>query len=293
MLAILGEIEVQLQTGFTALEATLGGEFAEQARIGRKPGLQWVGDKGDEYRLSVRFHQQYCQPTAQWQRLQAACRAHQALAFVLGNGEYLGHFVITTLTGRTLLAHADGIAQCLEVDISLREFTGDLRQPLKPPAMATTLNRKAAGLTPAIGSGTPLSRAMGLARQAQSALATASQAIRVARQMKTDPVAALTRVPGVINSLGEVATPLIQAQPLLAGLEAHFPAASSLTRAAGKVATTASQAKNTLGSLTPGTSQALPGVLDTVAGQVGGAVSTWNDVAPLLSRLTGHLVTRR
>lgn len=130
MLAILGEIEVQLQTGFTALEATLGGEFAEQARIGRKPGLQWVGDKGDEYRLSVRFHQQYCQPTAQWQRLQAACRAHQALAFVLGNGEYLGHFVITTLTGRTLLAHADGIAQCLEVDISLREFTGDLRQPL-------------------------------------------------------------------------------------------------------------------------------------------------------------------
>lgn len=293
MLAILGEIEVQLQTGFTALEATLGSEFAEQARIGRKPGLQWVGDKADEYSLSVRFHQQYCQPTAQWQRLQAACRAHQALAFVLGNGEYLGHFVISTLTCRTLLAQADGIAQCLEVDISLREFTGDLRQPLKPPAIATTLNRKAAGITQAIATGTPLSRAVGLARQAQSALATASHAIRVARQMKADPVAALTRVPRVINSLGEVASPLVQALPMLAGLEAHFPAASSLTRAAGKVATTVSQAKNTLGTLTPGTSQALPGVLDTVAGQVGGAVSTWNDVAPVLSRLTGHLVTRR
>nr|MBA2814848.1 Phage P2 GpU [Candidatus Pantoea persica] len=80
---------------------------------------------------------------------------------------------------------------------------------------------------------------------------------------------------------------------MLAGLEAHFSAASSLTRAAGKVVTTASQAKNTLDTLTPGTSQALPGVLDTVAGQVGGAVSTWNDVAPMLSRLTGHLMTRR
>lgn len=293
MLAILGEIEVQLQTGFTALEGTLGGEFAEQARIGRKPGLQWVGDKGDEYRLSVRFHQQYCQPTAQWQRLQAVCRTHQALAFVLGNGEYLGHFVITTLTGRTLLAHADGFAQCVEVDISLREFTCDMRQPLKPPAMATTLDRKAAGLTRTIATGTPLPRAVGLARQAQSALATASQAIRVARQMKTDPVAALTGVPGVITSLGEVATPLIQAQPLLAGLEAHFPAASHLTRAAGKVATTASEAKNTLSALTPSTGQALPGALDTVAGQMGGALSTWNDVAPVLSRLTSHLVTRR
>jgi phage protein U len=293
MLAILGEIDVQLQTGFTALEVTLGSDFAEQARMGRKPGLQWVGDTLDEYRLSVRFHQQYCQPTAQWQQLQAACRAHQALAFVLGNGEYLGHFVISALTARTVLAHADGIAQCLEVDIVLREFTGDLRQPLKPPAIATTLNRKAAGITRAIATGTPLSRAVGLARQAQSALATASQAIRVARQMKADPVAALTRVPGVINSLSEVASPLIQALPMLSSLEAHFPAASHLTRAAGKVATTAAQAKNTLGTLTPGTGQALPGVLDTVAGQVGGALSTWNDVAPVLSRLTGHLVTRR
>ncbi|QBY42294.1 phage tail protein [Arsenophonus nasoniae] len=156
MFAVLGDIPFQLGTSFDALDGTFGNDFAEQARIGHKPGLQFTGAKLDEYHLILVLHQRYCDPAREWQRLQAASRAHQALAFVLGNGDYKGWFVITDLSLSTQLCSAQGRAQALSVEVTLREYTGDPQKPPKPPAVKgglPNLNQTRQTALPASGLG--------------------------------------------------------------------------------------------------------------------------------------------
>ncbi|WP_291970861.1 phage tail protein [Candidatus Symbiopectobacterium sp.] len=296
MFAVLGDIPFQLGTSFDALDGTFGNDFAEQARIGHKPGLQFTGAKLDEYHLTLVLHQRYCDPAREWQRLQAASRAHQALAFVLGNGDYKGWFVITNLSLSTQLCSAQGSAQALSVEVTLREYTGDPQKPLRPPAVKgglPNLNQTRQAALPASGLGQTLRQAVGFARQAQSALQTASSVIRVARQMKSNPVAALTRVPGVLTSLGDVAAPLAQSQPWLRQLTGTLPDAIPLLRASGEAATMIDHAQDTLRGLAPGESQHLPGALDTVAGLVGNAVTVYQHQSAPLSRLASRIISRR
>ena len=47
MFAVLGDIEFELITYWDGFEATFGVDYAEHARIGGKPGLQFVGDRLD------------------------------------------------------------------------------------------------------------------------------------------------------------------------------------------------------------------------------------------------------
>ncbi|HFV8933106.1 TPA: phage tail protein, partial [Escherichia coli] len=60
MFAVLGDIEFELITYWDGFEATSGVDYAEHARIGSKPGLQFVGDRLDEIQISLVFHQHYC-----------------------------------------------------------------------------------------------------------------------------------------------------------------------------------------------------------------------------------------
>ena len=135
MYAVLGNIEFDLITYFDGLEQRSGSDFAEHGRIGGKPVLQFVGDKLDEIRIDLVLHAAYCQPDEELKKLQAARQQHQALALVLGNGDYKGRFVITELqsTGRQTDRSGDLLA--VEAQLSLREFGGDA--PPKPkPALA-------------------------------------------------------------------------------------------------------------------------------------------------------------
>ncbi|EQU87532.1 phage tail protein, partial [Escherichia coli] len=51
MFAVLGDIEFELITYWDGFEATFGVDYAEHARIGGKPGLQFVGDRLDEIQI--------------------------------------------------------------------------------------------------------------------------------------------------------------------------------------------------------------------------------------------------
>ena len=88
MFAVLGDIEFELITYWDGFEATFGVDYAEHARIGGKPGLQFVGDRLDEIQITLVFHQHYCVPDVELARLRTAMKAHQALALVFGNGDY-------------------------------------------------------------------------------------------------------------------------------------------------------------------------------------------------------------
>lgn len=211
MYAVLGEVEFDLITYFDGMEARFGSDYAEHARIGAKPVLQFVGDKLDEVSISLVFHASYCDPEAELSRLKRAQQAHTSLALVLGNGDYKGRFVITdlTATGR----HTDRMGRLMAVDaqMSLKEFTGKARRPLAPavglsvkpgtmPVNRTPL-AKLADTTKAKQNTGGLSLAV---TQAKSALATTADVLGVVRGLKglagRDPLAVMACLPGVMRN---------------------------------------------------------------------------------------------
>ena len=137
MFAVLGDIEFELITYWDGFEATFGVDYAEHARIEGKPGLQFVGDKLDEIQISLVFHQHYCVPDVELARLRTAMKAHQALALVFGNGDYRGWFVITDVTATSEQTDSTGNVLAVNATASLREYIGDPKNPLQPPAIRT------------------------------------------------------------------------------------------------------------------------------------------------------------
>ncbi|ECI5744487.1 phage tail protein [Salmonella enterica subsp. enterica] len=295
MFALLGNLEFEVLTGPEALDASMGSEFAEQSRIGGKPGLQFTGDKADEYHLTLMWHRQYCDPVRQWQQLNAARLAHQAQAFVTGAGDYLGYFVITDANPTWQMTGGDGQVQAMQVEVTLREFTGDPKNPLKPPAIKSNLSGVAAVARPvpaAGGIGGLVREAVGFARQAQSAMASVSGVIRVASQLKHNPVVAFSRVPGMLAGLGGVTGPLEKAFPALNGLTDALPEASRLVRAASDVVSFTSDAAAQLKGLKVDDLSGLPAVFDNSAALAGRAAGVFNDASPALSRMASRILTR-
>lgn len=123
MFAVLGDIEFELITYWDGFEATFGVDYAEHARIGGKPGLQFVGDRLDEIQITLVFHQHYCVPDVELARLRTAMKAHQALALVFGNGDYRGWFVITDVTATSEQTDSTGNVLAVSATVSLREYT--------------------------------------------------------------------------------------------------------------------------------------------------------------------------
>ncbi|MCU7097924.1 phage tail protein [Salmonella enterica] len=136
MFAVLGDIEFELLVYWDGFDATFGMDYAEHARIEGKPGLQFIGEKLDEVSISLVFHDHYCQPDVELARLRDAMVAHQALALVFGNGDYRGWFVITAISATSEQTDAWGNVQALSATLTLREYIGDPKNPLTPPAVS-------------------------------------------------------------------------------------------------------------------------------------------------------------
>ncbi|HIB1401453.1 TPA: phage tail protein [Salmonella enterica subsp. enterica serovar Muenchen] len=294
MFALLGDIEINTGISPDKLDGTYGSDFAELDRISGKPGLQYIGGKLDEYSWSFVLHFHYCDPASVWNQINAARLAHQALAVVIGT-EYPGWFVITDATRSITLATPDGQIQALAVTLTLREFTGDPNNPPQPLAVSSALSGVGAITKPLLqanGITGMLHTAVTAARTAQSALSTASNVVRVARQFKNNPVAAISRVPGMITSLNNVTGPLEKAFPALTGLSAQLPEAARMARAGSQIISAVSSGSDTLKRLDLRHPANLPATFDSVAGAVSEAAGVMNDASPYLSRLASRMITR-
>lgn len=137
MYAVLGEIEFKVVAYWDGFENTMGVDYVSHARIEGKPGVQFIGDKLDKITLKFSFHSQFCQPTTELNRLREAMTAHQAMALVFGNGDYLGWFVITDLSATHEHTDSYGNVIAQSGSLSLQEYTGDPKNPLLPPAITT------------------------------------------------------------------------------------------------------------------------------------------------------------
>ncbi|HBS3222017.1 TPA: phage tail protein [Klebsiella pneumoniae] len=292
MFAVLGDIEFELITYWDGFEATFGVDYAEHPRIEGKPGLQFVGDKLDEIQISLVFHQHYCVPDVELVRLRTAMKAHQALALVFGNGDYRGWFVITDVTATSEQTDSTGNVLAVNATASLREYIGDPKKPLQPPAIRTTVPGVGAvsGAVPSpSGVAQYVRDGVNYAKQAQSVLQTTISAVRVAQKMKDNPAVALTRVPGLMSGLGNVSGALGQSVPAFNALSESMPDAISLARATSDAATYVQQAQSSLSGVDGNN---IAAVLDAVSGQLNSASTTFTRMSPGLSTMAARILAR-
>lgn len=292
MFAVLGDIEFELITYWDGFEATFGVDYAEHARIEGKPGLQFIGDKLDEIQISLVFHQHYCVPDVELARLRTAMKAHQALALVFGNGDYRGWFVITDVTATSEQTDSTGNVLAVNATASLREYIGDPKNPLKPPAIRAQVPGTGA-ISSAVPSPSGVAQyvrdGVNYAKQAQSVLQTTMSAVRIAQKMKDNPTVALTRVPGLMSGLGNISGSLGSSIPAFNALAESMPEAVSLARATGEAASYVQQAQSTLNGVDGSN---IAAALDAVSGQLNSASTTFTRMSPGLSTMAARILAR-
>ena len=257
-----------------------------------QPGLQFVGDKLDEIQISLVFHQHYCVPDVELARLRTAMKAHQALALVFGNGDYRGWFVITDVTATSEQTDSTGNVLAVNATASLREYIGDPKNPLQPPAIRTQVPGVGAvsGAVPSpSGVAQYVRDGVNYAKQAQSVLQTTISAVRVAQKMKDNPAVALTRVPGLMSGLGNVSGALGQSVPAFNALSESMPDAISLARATSDAATYVQQAQSSLNGVDGSN---IAAALDAVSGQLNSASTTLTRMSPGLSSMAAKILAR-
>lgn len=292
MFAVLGDIEFELITYWDGFEATFGVDYAEHARIEGKPGLQFIGDKLDEIQISLVFHQHYCVPDVELARLRTAMKSHQALALVFGNGDYRGWFVITDVTATSEQTDSTGNVLAVNATASLREYIGDPKNPLKPPAIRAQVPGTGA-ISSAVPSPSGVAQyvrdGVNYAKQAQSVLQTTMSAVRIAQKMKDNPTVALTRVPGLMSGLGNISGSLGSSIPAFNALAESMPEAVSLARATGEAASYVQQAQSTLNGVDGSN---IAAALDAVSGQLNSASTTFTRMSPGLSTMAARILAR-
>ncbi|MEI7150872.1 phage tail protein [Pectobacterium carotovorum] len=293
MFAVLGDIEFELITYWDGFESTFGVDYAEHSRIEGKPGLQFVGEQLDEFRISLVFHSLYCTPDNELSRLRRAMRAHQALALVFGNGDYRGWFVITAVTASSQQTDSSGNVMAMTAEVTLREYIGDPKSPLKPPAINSAIPGTGvvtSAVTKPSGMAQSVRDAVNYAKKAQSALTTAASTVRAVQKMATNPTVALTRIPGLMSQIGGVTAPLTASIPALNAVKDAFPDAVRLARDTGQAATFVASARQSLAGVD---SRNLAAALNTVSGQFDAAGVLLKNNSPALSKMTSTIVARK
>lgn len=222
MYAVLGDIEFEPLTGFDSLEERLGVDYAEHALIGKKPKLQFVGDKLDEARVSLLFNHTFCEPGAELERLEREMGKHEPLALVMGSGDHKGYFVITdmTIVGKQHSSSGRELAVTVEVVLKQGDDTPRKRQP---PGFA---NGVASGVLSSLLDRVPSqsSKLSAAVAGAKTAIATATKAIDEVRNVQsmltTNPALAIAHLPVAADKLGVGAPLLNEAGQVLADVAA-------------------------------------------------------------------------
>lgn len=306
MFALLGDVQFDLITYFDGFESQFGVDYAEHALIEGKPRLQRVADKLDEIRIQLSFHIQFCDPERELAKLRKALGAHQAMALVLGNGDYKGWFVLTEVTATSKQTDKAGSLIALESSITLREFVGDKKNPLQPPAVQPKLPPAAATALPAnlaakaasVGAGLAsaansvrdnIRQVVTYANQAQSAMRVALDAARLAQGLRDNPLAALSQAPGLLTNMKQVAGPLEKLSPTVANLTSQLPEAAGILRASDNALGAIRNAQGALSAVNVGN---VTGRIDYLAGQLSAATGALESAAPSISKLAGKVITR-
>lgn len=252
MFALLGDIRFDVITYFDSFTSRCGADFVEHALIAGKPQLQFMGDTLDEIRIELSFHQQFCNPEYELQRLKEAKEAHQAMALVLGNGDYKGWFVLAELNTRSKQTDNKGSLIALEADILLREFVGEKAsakpavaiQLAQPPLTAKKLTTK---IRAKFVFGTDYTHAVvTYIYHAKLAVDIAADTLNFSLGLKSNPASVLHQIP----KLQDQFKPLSIAPPAKNDESPHTPEINKIAEINREIFTIGCRAQEILASAT-------------------------------------------
>ena len=182
-------------------------DFAEHAVLKGKPRLQAMGEKLTELSFAIRLHHKIGGVEKRYQALLSAQAKQEAMPLIIGRGKYKGNFVITDISSATLFTDKFGNALAREMNITLREFVGDIDDNPLGAALNIGGNSLLGSILPA-GAVKALSqvketvqKGAELFNQGRQIIDEVRNTVAVVRQLADDPMAALAYLPGVLGNL--------------------------------------------------------------------------------------------
>jgi len=139
MFAQLGNIKFDLITYFNGIEESMKCTYAEHQTIKSKPKLQFIGDELDEFNIKLNFHSSFCIPEDEIKKLKDTAKKHQELSFILGNGRYIGKYVIEEISSTTQQTDKVGNIMSIEAELKLKEWNEGY---VKKKAKKQTIKKK-------------------------------------------------------------------------------------------------------------------------------------------------------
>nr|BDD44402.1 hypothetical protein 4 [bacterium] len=132
MYAQLGNIRFDLITYFNGFDEAKSYTFAEHSRIENKPRLQYTGESLEELNIKLNFHSSFCNPENEISKLKTLANTHQLQPFILGNGKYIGTYIIENIASTLEQSDKQGNIISVQTQIKLREWTGQIKAETKP-----------------------------------------------------------------------------------------------------------------------------------------------------------------
>lgn len=122
MYATLGNIRFEGLLAPEVMERTRETSFAEHALIENKPRLQRTGEKLESLRLSIRLSSNFCVPKDEVEKIDSARRVGQIMPLIMGDGTFIGQFVVRSMKINPTIAWGVGAYESTEVEVELLEF---------------------------------------------------------------------------------------------------------------------------------------------------------------------------
>lgn len=243
MYFMLGDIALEA-IDLTEFSETHAAEFAEHAVLKGKPRLQAMGEKLNELSFAIRLHHNIGGVEKRYQALLKAKAEQNALALIWGRGKYKGNYVITQLSSNTLFTDKYGNPLCREMNISLKEFVGELDGGLLGAALNFGGNSLLGSILPEGVVNTlstvkaAVNRGVELYNQGKQLVNEVQNTVAVMRQLAHDPAAALGYLPSVLGNLGGALGSFGEATGLtdmLSGLTEILPSAVQFAEEVGGI----------------------------------------------------------
>jgi len=143
MYAQLGNIRFEGLKGFSTFSKTVAVAYAQHARINGKARLEATGDELDAISFDMLLHANFTDPEADIDQIETACTDREVLKLILGNGNIVGDFVITSIEDVIEFTDPKGNIISATLSISLLESynenpLGEAQKNAANSAFATT-----------------------------------------------------------------------------------------------------------------------------------------------------------
>lgn len=125
MYAQLGNIIFTPVKGFTEVSFTSETNLVEHALIDGKPKLQRVGENLENLDVSILFDIAFCNPQAEIDALKSSRQAGEVMPLIMGNGRFVGNYVIRTVDQTNANEAPDGTLLQAEVSLTLIEYANE------------------------------------------------------------------------------------------------------------------------------------------------------------------------